>query len=72
MKNSMAQKRRPERLTVSLKLLTPEERKTMNSEMYRIQEMWKSLYARNKWTPEIISKKTLASRKTNATLTNLD
>ena len=68
----MSQKRRPERLTVSLKLLTPEERKTMNSEMYRIQEMWKSLYARNKWTPEIISKKTLASKKPNARLTNLD
>jgi predicted type IV restriction endonuclease len=68
----MAQKRRPERLTVRLKLLTPDERKTMTTEMDRVQQMWKSLYARNKWKPEIISKKTLASRKTNATLTNLD
>ena len=68
----MSQKRRPERLKPSLKLLTPDEEKMMTTEMNRIQEMWKSLYARNKWTPEIISKKTLASRKPNATLTNLD
>ena len=72
MASARIQKRRPERLTVRLKLLTPIERKTVNSEMYRVQEMWKSLYARNKWTPEIISKKTLASRKPNGTLTNLD
>ena len=53
----MKQKRRPERLTVSLKLLTPDERKTMTTEMNRIQEMWKSLYARNKWTPQTDIKK---------------
>lgn len=46
------QKVRPERLTVSLKMLTPDEKKTMTTEMDRIQEMWKSLYARNKWKPQ--------------------
>jgi hypothetical protein len=48
----MSQKRRPERMRPSLKLLTPEERKAMTSEQRRIEEMWKSLYARNKWKPQ--------------------
>jgi hypothetical protein len=48
----MSQKRRPERLKPSLKLLTPEEKKVMTSEQRRIAEMWKSLYARNKWKPQ--------------------
>jgi hypothetical protein len=33
-------------------MLTPDERKMMTTEMDRIQEMWKSLYARNKWKPQ--------------------
>jgi hypothetical protein len=48
----MAQKRRPERLRPSLKLLTPDEKKVMAMEIDRIQKMWKSLYARNKWKPQ--------------------
>jgi hypothetical protein len=48
----MAKKRRPEILKAGLKLLTPIERKTMTDEQKRISEMWKSLYARNKWTPQ--------------------
>ena len=53
----MSQKRRPERLKPSLKLLTPDEEKMMTTEMNRIQEMWKSLYARNKWKPQPDDKK---------------
>jgi hypothetical protein len=49
-------KRRPEILKPSLKLLTPIERKTMANEQVRVQEMWKSLYARNKWKPQESSK----------------
>jgi hypothetical protein len=53
----MSQKRRPERLKPSLKLLTPAEKKVLTSEQLRIQEMWKSLYARNKWKPQEPQKK---------------
>jgi len=45
-------KRRPEILKPSLKLLTPIERKMVVTEQERIREMWKSLYAKNKWTPQ--------------------
>ena len=45
-------KRRPEILKAGLKLLTPIEKKMMTTEIDRVQEMWKSLYARNKWTPQ--------------------
>ena len=68
----MSQKRRPERLKPSLKLLTPVERKIMTKEQDRISEMWKSLYSRNKWRPESSSKKVLASKGRNNRLTNLD
>jgi hypothetical protein len=48
----MTQKRRPERLKPSLKLLTPDEKKVMDKTMAEIREMWKSLYAKNKWKPQ--------------------
>ncbi len=54
----MSQKRRPERLKPSLKLLTPAEQKVLTSEQLRIQEMWKSLYSKNKWKPQPDEKKT--------------
>ena len=53
----MKQKRRPERLHPGLKQLTPDERKTIATEMNRVREMWKSLYARNKWKPQPDDKK---------------
>ena len=54
----MKQKVRPERLKPSLKLLTPIERKMVVTEQERIQEMWKSLYAKNKWKPQKTEEKT--------------
>jgi hypothetical protein len=33
----------------SLKMLTPIEKKAIADEKERVQQMWKSLYARNKW-----------------------
>lgn len=48
----MSQKRRPERLKPSLKLLTPHEQKIVANVGEQVLLMWKSLYAKNKWTPQ--------------------
>jgi hypothetical protein len=45
-------KRRPEILKPSLKLLTPYEQKVVDNHGKEVLEMWKSLYARNKWKPQ--------------------
>jgi len=54
----VSQKRRPERLKPSLKLLTPHEQKIVASVGEQVMLMWKSLYARNKWKPQPDAKKT--------------
>jgi hypothetical protein len=54
----VSQKRRPEHLKPSLKLLTPHEQKIVVLHGHRVQEMWKSLYAKNKWKPQPDEKKT--------------
>ena len=38
--------------TPSLKLQTHFEARRTNKSMAQIKEMWKSLYARNKWKPQ--------------------
>jgi hypothetical protein len=48
----MSQKRRPERLKPSLKLLTPHEQKIVANVGEQVLLMWKSLYAKNKWKPQ--------------------
>ena len=65
-------KRRPEIMKPSLKLLTPHEQKIVASVGEQVMLMWKSLYAKNKWTPQTLPKKSLATRRNNATLSNLD
>jgi hypothetical protein len=54
----MSQKRRPEILKPGLKLLTPHEQKIVASVGEQVMLMWKSLYAKNKWTPQPEAKKT--------------
>jgi hypothetical protein len=41
-----------------LKLLTPLEELLVAKERKRVAQMWKSLYAKNKWTPQPDEKKT--------------
>jgi hypothetical protein len=50
-------KRRPEILKPSLKLLTPHEQKVVANHGKEVLEMWKSLYAKNKWKPQEPQKK---------------
>lgn len=38
--------------------LTKQEQETMSRKLSAIQEMWKSLYAKNKWKPQPDEKKT--------------
>lgn len=54
----MSQKRRPERLKPSLKLLTPHEQKIVVLHGHKVQEMWKWLLSKNKWKPQPDEKKT--------------
>lgn len=56
----------------SLKLLTPYEKQIVLKHGQRVSEMWKSLFSKNKWTPQTLPKKSLATRRNNATLSNLD
>jgi hypothetical protein len=64
----MSQKRRPERLKPSLKLLTPHEQKIVKNVGQQVADMWKHLFSLNKWTPQEIPKKVIASKKTNTRL----
>lgn len=48
----MPQRRRPERLKPSLKLLTPYEQKIVVLHGHKVQEMWKWLFSKNKWKPQ--------------------
>lgn len=68
----MSQKRRPERMKPSLKLLTPHEQKIVMLHGKKVTEMWKWLFSKNKWTPQTFPKKSLATERNNATLSNLD
>lgn len=64
----MSQKRRPEILKPSLKLLTPYEQEIVKNVGKRVADMWEELFSRNKWTPQEIPKKVIASKKTNTRL----
>jgi hypothetical protein len=68
----MSQKRRPEILKPSLKLLTPYEKQIVLNHGQRVSEMWKFLFSKNKWKPQTLPKNSLAMKRHNATLTNLD
>lgn len=51
MSNPAKKKRRPEIMTPGLKQLTPYEKKIVMNHGIKVLEMWKELYARNKWKP---------------------